>query len=36
MIHWAKRALPAVLVLVVLASVGGGFHWGNALRVIGG
>jgi len=37
MIHWARRALPAVLLLLVLASAGGGFHWGaSAFSMMGG
>jgi len=37
MIHWARRALPAVLLLLVLASAGGGFHWGgSALSMLSG
>ncbi|MGH3065956.1 MAG: hypothetical protein ACRDOF_06580 [Gaiellaceae bacterium] len=37
MIHWARRTYPAflLLLLLVLASIGGGFHWG-ALRGIPG
>ncbi len=36
MIHWARRTYPALILLLVLASVGGGFHWGRALRAMAG
>lgn len=37
MIHWARRSYPALILLLVLASLGGGFHWGiSASRVLGG
>lgn len=30
MVHWGKRALAMLFLLLVLASLGGGFHWGSA------